>query len=60
MTKALDFFQEPKKEVFPGAKRLQRLESNESKNDYDEVEKMAEFLDRLGTLDVLETEVIVC
>lgn len=57
LTRSLDFFQEPIRDLNLDPRSTQQMIAESQKTKISEVAKMADFLDRMGTLDIVETTV---
>ena len=57
LTRSLDFFQEPIRDLNLDPRSSPDVIDEAQKNKINDVAKMAEFLDRMGTLDIVETSV---
>ena len=58
LTRGLDFFQEPIRETALNPETNQPMLIEYTNTSIQEVSQMAEFLDRMGTLDIVETTIL--
>jgi len=58
LTRSLDFFQEPIRDLNLDPRSTPKVIDDVQKNKINDVTKMAEFLDRMGTLDIVETSIL--